>query len=75
MMHNEKSSESIKKGIMCKMHGVELIEIIKRAEYIEELIDMKGLFGLDRLTGEDIEEILRTGDIFASAKKKNKVIA
>ena len=30
----------------------------------------KGIFGLEKLTEEDIEEILRTGDIFASAKPK-----
>ncbi|GEM_PF-5719875 len=28
-----------------------------------------GLFGLEKLSDEDIEEILRTGDIFARAKK------
>ena len=32
----------------------------------------KGIFGLEKLTEEDIEAILATGDIFASAPPKKE---
>jgi len=44
-----------------------------------EMGDMEGIFGLEKLTEEDIEEIIRTGDIFAHVvkvkpKKKKTII-
>jgi len=68
MICPEKGSESIN-SIFSKVCGTELKELIRRAEYVERLLDMEGIFGLEELTEEGIQEIVRTGDIFACCEK------